>query len=1132
MAKGKLIGKIAVKVYPDTRKFKKELKEELEKIEKELQGLQVQVKPVISDEDVVREARRAKNTFEAILSDISIEPRISDASVLREALRTKNTLDAYLHEVDVSLNLDTVDLAAKLAAARAAIQTQLATIPANIRVRVNQRSAITSSAQLARLARDRKAVIKPVLDNKALRAVGTALARLSGYRAGRESLHDITKFLSNLDMKLPKIALVSTGVAGLGASALSASANLFALSAALAEIGAGAIALPGMLFSAGAAVGVLVAALKDFSKVLPDVVDKFKELQNFISARFWRQAEAPIRRMVNRLFPEMRRGVGRIAAAWGSFMGTFSDEFATVFGNGVMERMLGRVAKGIAGLEDNADSFANILRILGDLGSKVFIRFMNAVGDIADQWSDWLTEAEKTGRLDFIVHRAIANLKDLFRIVSNIGGIFAGIADAAEKAIGGRIMDKLADKLEKIHKVVDSADFQKELTEVFVAARKAMDNIARRSGPALQRMFKNLGNLVERIFPDVGDIIGDVLGGIADAFNDPRARRGIARLFEGLKNFARDVRPAMDEVGAAIGAVLELLGSFTTAIGPSTATAMETFAGVFETLADGLRPLVEGLVPAVGGLLDELAPGIKKVADAVAAFASGDGGRAIVDFVDRIKEPVGDIWDTVTDVVAELTKIANDIGPKVAEVLGDIVDDIAKFLKDHKDTLIKALQDIASALGTILGWLDGEDGLASIAGELVAGLIILKLARHFGRLALNVGKLGVAIKTFPILTWLGALIALLATIVISDPDTGVLGGINHTLRALGEIFDFLTPFGDNKDAFGWLKDAGKSVADALKEMGAAAENALNPLGLLWDFMTGKGENDPGEDMGGGTDVDRGGLFGDNLGGSLGKLLDGLMGQFIDWKPVFEGDWTGFFKGLADKIPGDTGQEKMQTILKGLGDKVLGHIPIIGPIWDSLWKTGDDSTKSWQTTIATSAQGIVDGIKKKLDDAVAWVQGLPQRAVDALDGIGSSLKDAGINLIEGFKNGITEAAHKVADAAVGAATNAVQAVRNFLGIHSPSRVFHQLGGHTIDGFVDGLESRYQSVRESLGGLAKDVARTPFALDSSGMQARLNGALDESAGSVNQKVLNYYAAPGSSLGSEEDLFAAASRTRMGW
>lgn len=51
-------------------------------------------------------------------------------------------------------------------------------------------------------------------------------------------------------------------------------------------------------------------------------------------------------------------------------------------------------------------------------------------------------------------------------------------------------------------------------------------------------------------------------------------------------------------------------------------------------------------------------------------------------------------------------------------------------------------------------------------------------------------------------------------------------------------------------------------------------------------------------------------------------------------------------------------------------------------------------------------------------------------------------------------------------------------------------------------------------------------------SGGLTAAVNGALAASTGGGSTKVLNYYAAPGSSLGSEEDLFSAAHRARFGW
>jgi hypothetical protein len=45
--------------------------------------------------------------------------------------------------------------------------------------------------------------------------------------------------------------------------------------------------------------------------------------------------------------------------------------------------------------------------------------------------------------------------------------------------------------------------------------------------------------------------------------------------------------------------------------------------------------------------------------------------------------------------------------------------------------------------------------------------------------------------------------------------------------------------------------------------------------------------------------------------------------------------------------------------------------------------------------------------------------------------------------------------------------------------------------------------------------------------------VTGALSDTSSSGGAtKVLNYYAAPGSSIDAEEDLFAAANRARMGW
>jgi hypothetical protein len=86
---------------------------------------------------------------------------------------------------------------------------------------------------------------------------------------------------------------------------------------------------------------------------------------------------------------------------------------------------------------------------------------------------------------------------------------------------------------------------------------------------------------------------------------------------------------------------------------------------------------------------------------------------------------------------------------------------------------------------------------------------------------------------------------------------------------------------------------------------------------------------------------------------------------------------------------------------------------------------------------------------------------------------------------------------------------------------------------INSFIDGLESQYDAVKESLGGLSKDMAGMQMA--APGIPGSVHGIIGRASavGAYPQKVLNYYAAPGSSLGSEEDLFEAAERARMvGW
>jgi hypothetical protein len=66
-----IIGKVAVKVVPDTSNFKDDLKEQLEKIERSLGDLEVKIMPKLDDTEVRAEAKKAKEIAEKELSNVT-----------------------------------------------------------------------------------------------------------------------------------------------------------------------------------------------------------------------------------------------------------------------------------------------------------------------------------------------------------------------------------------------------------------------------------------------------------------------------------------------------------------------------------------------------------------------------------------------------------------------------------------------------------------------------------------------------------------------------------------------------------------------------------------------------------------------------------------------------------------------------------------------------------------------------------------------------------------------------------------------------------------------------------------------------------------------------------------------------
>ena len=85
-------------------------------------------------------------------------------------------------------------------------------------------------------------------------------------------------------------------------------------------------------------------------------------------------------------------------------------------------------------------------------------------------------------------------------------------------------------------------------------------------------------------------------------------------------------------------------------------------------------------------------------------------------------------------------------------------------------------------------------------------------------------------------------------------------------------------------------------------------------------------------------------------------------------------------------------------------------------------------------------------------------------------------NAGKNLIQGLIDGIANMGGKVVEAIGNIANSAIDTVKSWFGIASPSKVFRQLGIYTMEGFVVGINRMSSTVDRAMASTASDVIDT--------------------------------------------------------
>jgi phage-related protein len=1091
MPQGQVIGRVSVRVLPDTSEFRSKTRKALDKEEKNLK-VEVQVMPNMAgfERQLLTEISKiSQRNRQSDARKVKIYTRIDTSTMsgeLAKAIRRYSDKAKSGSKVQLQSELNTGEIKLKISDQSLRDMTKQLddwrdkNSPQTIKIKPDMSavSGAATSARLGILTRPRTVSIVPELNNAAVAKVATALAALSGVRVLNKLFREFGDILSNLDKSVPIIGSMASAVAGLASAGLAGASNLFALSASLAQIGPTVALLPGLMGGFAVGIGVTVAALKDFNKQIPEVKKTLSDLQNTISTNFWDKARQPIKDMVDSLLPAFRKGVADTATQLGGFFGSFAKNLGTSL-SPAMGQMFTDLASSINIATGGTKSFADIIATLGKVGTSYLPQLSQWFVNISKQFADFLKAKGENG-IKTEIDQGIQALKDLGGVLYNVYGILSGVAKAATDA-GGTSLGTLNDALASIHKTVDSPGFQSGLTDTFNAAHVAMNNIAGRSGPAVKQLFIELSKLMTTVLPQAGEIIGTALGAVASALAQPAVTDGVKALFTGLDGAVQALAPAMAPLGQALGAIMQLVGAALPVFAQLVSAAIIPLAGAFSKLAPQLAPIVQLLGGALTSAFQALGPVIQQMVPIVGTMLG-----AAFQFLAQLLPPVAAIFK---QILAAAMPLAQAFMNALAPILPVLSDALGKVLSALQPLIATALKIISAVITPLLPMLSEvvQAVLPPLADAVMR--VVAALQPFMDALLAVVNFLMpilVPVIQFIVELLAGALVAAINGVgLVLEGLKGFFVGVWDYVSGWFTLFVgiFTLNWGMIKDGLegiwngilGMLKGVWDTILGALEiffNVGilGAAGKALKGLGALfkagWKAVT---------DLCTGAFAAIRGYLSLFFTGAKGLALDGMkaIGKFFSdgWKSI-----TGYVRLFF------TGAK--QLVLDGLS---------------SMKKFFVDGWNSIRTTAVTKFNALVSTVSEWIGKAVAKVKELPSKAKAGLSSLGSTLKNAGIELIKGFISGITSMFSSVKNK-LGDLTNKLTDWKGPL--PKDKVLLYNAGVVIIKGLIKGLESQYGNVKKSLTGLTDLIGKAKLSKSVTAKVKADQAALNKLLGSYDK------------------------------
>ena len=569
-------------------------------------------------------------------------------------------------------------------------------------------------------------------------------------------------------------------------------------------------------------------------------------------------------------------------------------------------------------------------------------------------------------------------------------------------------------------------------------------------GTATSNILKNLGEIIPRLGKTGLEVVGQIASKIGESV--PAA-----------KGFADAVGNITTKLGSMDTGQLANLGKLSAVL----VGTIPTFSMIGKS-AGTLSDILGGLGEVTGGVvakLQKIPGGIKSLGTSMES-----GVKVFRNVKDAILLPFEDLSPKITGIFQKATNAikTGSIGKTVSET-ADVFKGIAKTIitpfENIGPTLSKTFPKIAIALkncgntvrDTFGIIVEGAEGFGSLMGGAFSS-VLTEVSAFGGKLTSYLGLVGESFA--PLLSKAAGLIpSFVGLLNFGIVAAVVVAGLGLVYNQFGEQIDQILLMAQTKgpEVITNFADGITAALPGLIESGAA---------LITKLLETITANLPAL-ISAGISI-------------VATLVSSLASQLPALIPVAVDVILTLIESLLDNLPQlvSSGLELMEGLAQGIANaipKVAEKAPIIiGKLASTIITNLPKILQTGVKIITQLAVGLVQGIPSLLGK-------IPSMIVQIKNAFTSvNWGQVGLNIIKGIASGIAGAAGRLVDAAVKAATDALNWVKKKLGIHSPSTVFRdQVGKNMALGVGVGFEKNIPSkdmsakLQYAVEGLKKDV-----------------------------------------------------------